>query len=326
MVCFRSRRLAAGFLVCVCSVALGACGGKKDEGKGGDDKGGTSAASNKDLDMIPAESDVVLGVDLAGARQSALFREYALPMMTRSGDVQKLTETLKTKCQLDPMAAATRLTAGIKIVDRRNADVVAVLHGVEKAKALPCLDQVKDELAAQQLEVTKDGDVVTIKGDRGELAFTFTGDSTAVIVLGPKANKAGVLEAAQGKSTLKSSKKFTDMYSRVQTTHTLWYLVKGDTELVAKNLEKLNVRAEAIFGSANLTDGLEIYGQLRAETEEQASNVVDLVKAQAGMFGSMAQKFEVDRDKTDVKTTVVLTQQQLKTVAGLLRSLVRGSR
>ena len=260
MVCFRTRRLAAGLFVF--SALLGACG-KKDEGKGAGGKGGASAVDNKDLDTIPVESDVVLSVDLAQAQQSALFREQVQPMMTRSGDLQKVTELLKTKCNLDPMTAATRLTAGVKLLDGRNADVVAVLHGIEKAKAMPCLDQLKAELAAEKVEVTTDGDVVMLKGGGADLAFTFTGDKTAVVVLGPKANKAGVLEAAAGKSPLRTSKAFTEMYSRIQTSHTAWAMVRGDADLVRKNLDRLSVRADAIYGSAKVTDGLELHGQIR---------------------------------------------------------------
>jgi hypothetical protein len=324
MVCFRSRRLAAGFFVC--SVVLGACGGKKDEGKAVDDKGGVSAASNKDLDVIPVESDMVIGVDLAQAQQSALFRDFALPMMTRSGDVQSIIETLKTKCNIDPMTAATRLTAGIKDPGGANPDVVAVLHGIEKAKAMPCLDQVKEELAAQKLEVAKDGEVVTIKSDRGNVAFTFTGDTTAVVVAGPKANKERVLEVAQGKSTLKTSKEFNEMYSRVMTTHTAWALVNGQTPLVAKNLERINVKSKAIFGSANVTDGLEITGRIRVATEEQAKNLADLMKSQSGLIESMAQKLEIEPEGSDVRFGVKMTQQQLKSVLTFARGMMRGSR
>jgi hypothetical protein len=326
MVCFRSRRLAAGLFVC--SVVLGACGGKKDEGKSAAEKGGvaSSVASNKDLDLVPAESEVVLGLDLAGAQKSALFRDLLLPMLTRSADVQKVVETLKTKCNIDPLTAATGLTAGIRGVGTRNPDVVAVVHGIDKAKALSCLDQVKEELAAERIEVTRDGDAVMMKGEGGDLAFTFTGDATAVVVMGSKADKEGVLAAAQGKSTLKASKEFADMYSRVKTSHTVWYLVKGDVEMIAKNLERLNVRSKAIFGSANVTDGLELRGHMRVETEEQATNVVDLLKSQEAMFGKMADKIEIDRDKNDVRTMVKLTQAQLKSVLGLLQSVAGGFR
>jgi hypothetical protein len=324
MVCFSARRLAAGFLVCSVVIGLSAC--KKDEGKAADGKGGVSTSGSKDLDMIPVDSDVVLGLDIAQAQKSAAFREYALPAITKSADVQKVLETLKTKCNIDPMASASRLTASIKTAGNNDADFVGVLHGIEKSKAMPCIDSLKEELAAQKLEAVKDGDVVTIKNERGALAFTFIGDTTAVIVSGPKTSKERVLEVAQGKSTLKTSKEFSDMHGKLNTSHTLWFLVRGDNEMIAKNLEKLNVKSKAIFGTVNLTDGLEVRGNMRVETEEQATNMVDLAKTQTGMFANMATKFEIDRDKNDVRTVIVMTQEQLKSVAGLLQSFARGGR
>lgn len=324
MVCFSARRLVAGIFIS--SVVLGFSGCKKDEAGGaGSSKGGASASS-KDLDIIPVESDVVLGLDVAQAQKSALFKEYALPALTKSEDFQKFQNTLKTKCNIDPMASATRVTAGIKVVDRNNGDVVAVIHGIEKAKALPCLDQVKEELAAQKVEAVKDGDVVTLKSPNGNTVFTFTGDSTMVMVGGAKATKERVLEVAQGKSTLRSSKEFTDMHGKINTGHSLWFLVRGDMDAIAKGLERLNVRSKAIFGSVNLTDSLEVRAVMRVETEEQATNIVDLMKSQAQMASSMMQKLEIDRDKTDARVHIVMTAEQLKSVAGLAGSFMGGPR
>jgi hypothetical protein len=325
MVCFRSRRLVAGFFIC--SAVLGACGGKKDEGKpAADHGGGGSVAGNKDLDMIPAESEVVLGVALAQAQQSALFRDLVLPMVTKSGDIQRFIETIKSKCNIDPLTAATGMTAGIKDAGSRNPDVVAVLHGIEKAKALPCVDQVKDELAAQRLEVTRDGDVVLLTSERGNLAFTFTGDATAVVVAGPRATKERVLEVAQGKSTLRSSKEFADMYSRVQTTHTVWTLVNGHTPLVARNLENLGAKSKAILGSANITEKLEINGRIRVESEDQAKTLAEKMTSLAGYIGKAAEKLEIEPDKTDVRFAFVFTQQQLKTILSVVLPFISGSR
>ncbi len=324
MVCFRSRRLAAGLFVC--SVVLGACGGKKDEGKSAESGGGASASTNKDLDVIPVESELVLGVDLAQAQKSALFQEYAAPAMTRSGDLQKIIETLKTKCDIDPMTAATRLTAGIKDVSSRNPDVVAVLHGIEKAKALPCIDQVKDQLAAEKIEVVKDGDVVVLKSDRGDLAFTFTGDTTVVMVAGPGANKERVLVVAAGKSTLKTSKEFNDMYSRVQTSHTVWTVLNGKTPAVAKLLEQVNVKSKAIFGSTNLTDKLEVNGRIRVESDDQAKKLAELMKSAAAYIEKMAEKLEIETDSADVRFTVVFTPKQLKNVLAVVGPLLSGFR
>lgn len=326
MVCFSSRRLAAGLFVC--SVVLGACGGKKEEGKAGGASGGggASAASNKDLDVIPAESEVVFGVDLAGAQKSAMFREYALPMLTRSADAQKVITTLKTKCDIDPLAAATSLTAGGKDIDSRNPDTVAVLHGIDKARAMPCLDKVKDDLAAERIEVTKDGDVVVLKSPEGDLAFTFTGDTTAVIVAGPRANKERVLEVAQGKSPLKSSREFSDMYGRLQTGHTVWFLVNGQTPVVAKLLDQINIKSKAIFGTVNLTDKLESNTRVRVEGEEQAQKLAELIKSASSYVGKMAEKFEVETDGADARATVVFTPKQLKNLLAVAGPLLSGFR
>ena len=320
MSCFRSRRLAAGFFICM--AVLGACGGKKEEGKGAGDKGGASASGNKDLDMIPVESDAVIGLDLAQARQSKTFSETVLPQLTRSASVQKVVELLKTKCNIDPITAVTRLTAGVKMKGR-SGELVAVVHGVEKAKALPCIDQLKEELAAQQVQATRDGDVVELKTERDGVAFTFIDDTTAVVVTSQQASKARVLELAQGKSALKGSKEFSDMYSRVQTSHTLWFLVRGEAEPVAKALEQLNLKAKAIYGSANLTDGLELDAKIRTETEEQATNLAALIKSQGEMAAAMMEKVEIASDKSDVKIQVAITAAQLK---ALLPFVLRGLR
>jgi hypothetical protein len=225
------------------------------------------------------------------------------------------------------MASATRMTAGVKVIDRNNGDVVAVVHGIEKSKALPCLDKVKEELAAQKVEAVRDGDVVTLKSPDGKnTVFTFTGDTTVVMVMGAKASKERVLEVAQGKSALQSSKEFTDMYGKINTGHTAWFLVRGDMDAIAKGLERLNVRSKAIFGSVNLTDSLEVRAVMRVETEEQATNIVDLMKSQAQMASSMMQKLDIDRDKNDARVNIVMTAEQLKSVAGLAGGFMGGGR
>lgn len=321
MVCFRSRRHAVGFLACI--ALLGACGGKKEEGAaGGGGGGGGSPASNSDLDVIPADSDTVFGIDLVKAQQSPLFKEYVLPQLTKSADAQKVLALLKEKCNIDPLASATRLTGGVKIAGRRLADGVVVLHGIEKAKALPCVDQMKDQLAAEQIEATKDGDVVIMKGAQGQLAITFTGEKTAVVAMGSKATKEGVLELAQGKSPLKSSKEFADMYGKLQSSHTTWFLVRGDQPALAKVLSMVNVQAKGIFGTVNTTDKVELNVYVRAASEEQAAALADLAKNQGGaMAGRMMEKFEVSQDKTDMRTVAVMTPTQIKSLMSLLPML-----
>ncbi|HWU88005.1 MAG TPA: hypothetical protein VN253_12050 [Kofleriaceae bacterium] len=318
MVGFPSRRLAVGLFIC--GVVLGAC--KKDEpGKSGGDNGAAGGA-NGDLGLIPVDSDLVLGLNLAQARDSALYRDFVMPSLTKNGKLQALIEKLKTKCGFDPMTAVSSMTLGLK----SDGEGVAVVHGLEKAKALPCVDQVKDELAQGKVEVTKDGDVVLAKGDRpgDTAAVTFVDDKTALFVFGPKANKAGALEVAQGKSALSSSKEFTSMYGQLRTGDTVWGVLKGSAEPLASQLEKLNVKSTAVFGSASVKDGLAIDLRMRVESEDQAQNVAKLIGSQVAGFEQFADKVEIGSDKADVRFQVSFTPEKLKTVLGFVGPMFRG--
>ena len=323
MVAFRSRRLAAGLFVC--GVVLGACGKKEESATSGGN--GASSAKNQDLQLIPVDSELVLGLNFAQGRNSSMFSDLALPRLAKNAKVQALLEKIKTKCGFDPLEAVSSITLGIRNLGQA-FDGVVVIHGLEKAKALPCVDQLKDELAGQKVEVTKDGDVVLAKGDRPEetAAVTFVDDRTALLVVGPKGTKAGVLEVAQGKSTLSTSKEFTDMYSRVKTGDTLWLLLNGGAEPVAELLSKLNVKSKAVFGSVNVTDGLAADLRMRVESDEQASNVAKLIESQTAPFAQFADKVEIVSDKSDVRFTVSFTAEKLKSVMGLAQAAFGGRR
>jgi hypothetical protein len=321
MVAFPSRRLAAGLVVC--GVVLGAC--KKEEpGKSGDNNG-AAVVKNQDLQLVPVDSEMVLGLNLAQARDSKLFQELVMPQITKNAKLQALVEKIKTKCGFDPMTAVSSITLGMK-AGGGNPEGVVVVHGLEKAKALPCVDQMKDEAAEQKAEITRDGDVVLIKGDRPEesSAVTFVDDKTAVVAFGPKGNKAGVLEVAQGKSTLSSSKEFVDMYSRVKTGDTVWLLVNTSAEMVAEALSKLNIKSKALFGSVNVTDGVAIDLRLRVDSEEQAANLAKGMESQAAGFAQFADKVEIDSEKADVRFKVSLTQDKLQTLVRFAGPMLRG--
>lgn len=316
MVCFRSRRLAAGLFVC--GVVLGACGKKEESSQGGGN--GATGAKNQDLQLIPVDSELVLGLNLAQARDSGMVRGLQQAAEKRP-KVQALLEKIRTKCGFDPLTAVSSITLGAKNLGG-NLDGVIVIHGLEKAKALPCVDQLKDELAAQKVEVTRDGDVVLAKGGGTEetAALTFVDDKTAILVVGPKGTKAGALEVAQGKSTLSTSKEFTDMYSRVKTGDTLWLLLNGAAEPVADLLSKINVKSKAVFGSVNAANGLSADLRMRVESEDQATNVAKLLESQVAPFAQFADKVEIVSDKSDVRVTVSFTEEKLKSVMGLAQA------
>jgi len=333
-------RIRHGSLALALALAFVACkkddkksdpagGDKAAEKSGGGDKaagGGASGAvaSSEDLSLLPLDSELVLGINFAQVQSSALWKQFVQPKMM-TGDATKKLEEFKAKCGFDPMTAVKTISVGLKNLQGNKPDGVVVIHGVDKAKTFSCLDQMKPDIEKDGTEYSKDGDVALFKNKSGEVVgLTFAGDSTAVVVLGDKANTAGVKAVASGGSTLKSSAPFLDLYSKVKTGDSMWGLMNGNSKVFDK-MGNMGVKAKAVFGSINVTDGLALDLRLRLETPEAAQQLTSMSKQQLGQAAKMFDQVDVTADGADVKYTVILSsaklQQLIQQFGGMLGGL-----
>lgn len=317
-------RIRHGSLALALALAFVAC--KKDEKKsdpaGGDktaEKGGTggggaaagAAATSEDLSLLPLDSELVLGINFAQVQSSALWKQFVEPKLM-TGDATKKLAEFKAKCGFDPMASVKTVSVGMKHLDGGKPDGVIVIHGLDKAKSLDCMEKNKDEFAKDGGSYAKDGDVVLFTGKDGEqAAMTFTNDSTAVVALGSQGNTAGIKQVAAGGSTLKSSPPFLEMYSKVKTGDSLWMLMNGNSKVFDK-MGAIGVKPKAMFGSINVTDGLSLDLRLRLESPDAATQLTNMSKAQLGQAKQMFDQVDVVADGSDVKYTVVLSSVKLQ--------------
>lgn len=315
-------RIRHGWLVVVLGLGLvTAC--KKDEAGGDKSAGGASgsAAFSDDLALLPRDSEVVLGVNVAQAMQSGLWKQFVDPMLT-SGEATRRIGEFKAKCGVDPMTVVKSFSLGVKGISSGKPEGVVVVHGMTKAKAMACLDSMKDDMAKDGTELSHDGDVVLIKNNRGtQVAMTYVNDSTALAVFSEQANAASLKAAQASDQTLKTSQPFLEMYKKINTGDSLWMLLSG------KMLEKaamIGVKPTALFGSFNVTDGLAVDMRVRFATPEEATSFMNLSKSQGQQAAKMFDKFEVTTEASDVKVLVMLSSQKLKdlvkTIGGVARS------
>jgi len=215
------------------------------------------------------------------------------------------------------------MSVGLRGVGGNKPDGAIVIHGVDKSKSWACLDKMQDDMKKDGTEYTKVGDVALFKSKTGETAAaTFVSDSTALIVLGDKANADGVKTVAAGDSALKKSPTFVDMYGKINTADSVWFLVNG------KVLDKgaaMGVKAKAIFGSVNVTDGLKMDMRMRLETPDAATQLATMAKGQAQQAAKMFDQLDVTSDGSEVKIVVALSSQKLQAliqqVGGMLGAL-----
>ncbi len=304
--------LGVGFVAC-----------KKDSSGGPADKsseasGGAPGAG--DLALLPADSEVVFGMNLGQMQQSALWKQFVEPKLA-SAKGQHMMNEFKTKCGADPMKMVSSVTFGAKDFSGDKPTMVAVAHGLDKAKILDCIEKNKADIAKDGGEVTRDGDVVLFKSDRGEpAALQFINDSTAVLVAGPSGTTAGVKAVIGGGASLKSSAPFLDMYKKVKTGDSIWGLASG------KVMESvpLDLKATAAYGSINITDGLSVDMRVRFATPDAATQAATMATAQTKQATQYVDKAEATADGNELHLAVVISGQKLQQLAPMLSMFAGG--
>jgi len=303
--------LGAGFAACKKDGA-GASGDKSSEASG--------APGGGDLALLPADSEVVVGMNVGQIQQSGLWKQMVEPKLAAAKGQAMMSE-FKEKCGLDPMKMVSSFTFGARDFAGDRPSIVAVAHGLDKAKLLDCVEKNKADLAKDGHEVTREGDLVMFKGNRGEpVAVQFTNDSTAVIVAGPSATAAGVKGVLAGGSSLKSSAPFLEMYKKLKTSDSLWGLASGK---VMEGIP-LDLKATAAYGSLNVTDGLAVDMRVRFATPDAATQAATMANAQTKQATQYFDKADATADGNELHLSIAMSGQKLAQLMPMLSMLAGG--
>ena len=321
-------RIRQGWLVVVLGLGLIAACKKDDKSSSasGDktaekaDPGGGGGGGD-DLALLPVDSEAVIGINFSQVQQSDLWKQLVEPKLM-SGEGAKQVAELKAKCGgYDILGAVKSLSIGGKSPGPGGMPSgVLVAHGPDKAKTLDCIEKNRDEITKDGTQMTRDGDVVLIKGTKpGEqAAVSFLNGSTALIVFGDNADAAGIKAVAAGNSTLKSSPKFLEMYKKVNTGDSVWMLLNGK---LLDNVP-MGMKARAVYGSFNVTSGLALDLRVRFETPEQATQLATLANGQAAQAKAYVDKAEFTPEGNELHAAMAMSNQKLQALVTQLSGLM----
>jgi hypothetical protein len=285
---------------------------------------GAAVAGDDDLSLLPADSEMVMGLNFAQLQQSALWKQFAPMLMEKAG--QGLAD-FKAACGFDPMEQIKSVSIGMKNLDGgKEPDGAVVIHGLDKGKSMACLDKAKAEAAKSGSEITVDGDVFTVKAKTGETtAWTFVDSDTLLGSVGAGASKDTVLAAAKGGAALNTSKTFLEMYSKINTKESLWLLVNGNAAFMQKAAQA-GIKPKAVFGSVNVTDGLTVDMRIRLETPDEAKQLVTMMQGQTNnaQVKQMFDKLDVTADGPDARVAVAMSNQKLQQLIGMVGGMMGG--
>jgi len=281
-----------------------------------------------DLALLPADSDVVIGLDFAQLRQSGLWQRFVAPKLatiTRTHDFE-------AKCGFDPLASLGSISLGVKHVGTEESPSgVLVVHGFDKTRAMACFARAAGRhLAphASTIEIQTDGDVVLFGNASGNqrVGATFIDPTTAVIVFGPgAATREGVERAAAGKGGVPTSSVFADALQYVNTDASLWLMVgEGSPVLAHINAQIAKhapVRVGTTYVSLQVSDTLAVDAGFRMGTPETVAKLVAAIQDHMSQpeardaVDRYFDQFDVTADGSDLILSLAMTGDQLVQLA-----------
>jgi hypothetical protein len=319
-------RIRTSWLVATLAFGLAVTGCKKNDDKNSPasadkatDKAGAMAVSSEggdDLALLPVDSEGVFGVNFGQLQQSPLWKQYVAPRLTNNPGIDKF----KAICGFDALESLKSVVVGVKNLGEDDPNVTIVIHGFDKSKSMSCFDKDIADAEKDGSKVTVDGDVVLITDKSGKkVGFTFVNDNTALAVMGSGAESREALKkVAAGGGTLKSSKTFVELFGKLKTSDTMWMVINGDSPAM-KGAGALGIKPKAVFGSLNITDGLTIDGHVRLGTPDEATQLVALLKTQAGnpQVKNFVDKLDITSDGVDTNVSIAISAQKLQAIAGM---------
>lgn len=277
-----------------------------------------------DLTFLPADSEIVLGINVAQVKQSALWGQYAAPALAKVGAA---FGDVKTACGFDPVDAIQSVAVAMKNVDADQPDAVFVVRGPKHALVTAaCLQKIQQLAQKEGDTFTIDGDTYTHTSKTGEhAAMRFVGDTTLVVSSGAQGTKAGLDAIAKGGAGLDTSPAFSALVKGLDRTRSMWFAVNGNMKAL-QQMAAMGAKPTAVFGTVNVTDGVTFDGSMRFATPDEAQSLLAMSKSMTDspQVKAMFDKLEINANGTDLTASAAIGPDKLKMLLGMFMQPASG--
>lgn len=304
------------------SLLLGACsstpsGSTTPPGNAAPPKAPDYAATIADpLGFLPADAEIVMGLDVDALRTSALWPPLAAKITSSAGPQ---LSAFQQQCGFDPMATVHRIRLGIKNLKADKPEGVIVISGLDRPQLMGCLAKGGTALV--------EGDFVTFdaaKNNGTQAAFAFVDASTVVAVLGPTANKAQVKTVLASNAPLRSSAAFIALLGKTDVEASLWGVMNSNSSMFDQLAAGIGTRPQAVFGSVRLNPGMTMNMHMRLESPAAATQLANMANSQLGMARGFVTKLDVTTEASDVVVAVAMDDQQLNALIMMVAGQLGG--
>lgn len=279
------------------------------------------------LAMMPEDTEMVLELDVAKLRQSAVWERIEPWLRQQGGEV--LAEVGRL-CDFDPVSTLDTVLMGVRGLGRPQIDATVFVRGFQRDASVACLAKASDvarERGEEQAALV-DGDIVELReGTRTSLVLRFVDARTAILVSrdGSMIDRAALEETTARKpgEGLTRSAVFQQVLSRVDTHATWWLAMNGNTPVFSALPYTLrSVRAELHAGSdpARALIGTMVFDVGDANNASSMAQMfrMALDTLKGGQYDDIVQAVTVTDDGGDVIVELRLDLAQLERLGSLV--------
>jgi hypothetical protein len=265
-----------------------------------------AAALDDVLGFLPADSEIVVGIDGNQIRTSAIWSQVAPKLEAALGeDLQQI----RTACGFDPLATVERISIGLHVLEQDRTNGVIVARGVG-AGTLACV----------RTRFGKGGAVLDDKGvlvmDHHSIKSAWTVVGTSVVVqVGPEVGHDSMQAVLASGSPLRASSAFMASYNRLAKGSSVWGIVNGHSKLFDE-LNATGMRPVALEGTVSLSDRVELAGTATFDSPEVAAKVDTLAKASFVQIQRFVDRVDSRADGTAVHVELSLSGVHLQQLLG----------
>jgi len=235
----------------------------------------TSRAWNAARDNLPADTAIVMNVNIAALAKSQIVSQMLPMMLGADQDAKKTFDMFKSECKLDPFSAMQSVLVGTDAAQQHGVAYIA-LAGIDRPKLTACMTTIAKSMTKQPVSIKTDGNISEITVDKGTVYVGWIGNDVVVVPL-KDSDKASLASWMGGKGGFARSTAAKPV-AKVNTGAAIW----GATA-ASKQLPDATMKVG--YGSITYANGnlsADVHAQL--ENAKQATAMATQANAQIAQF------------------------------------------
>jgi hypothetical protein len=266
------------------------------------------------LGFLPIDADLVVSLDTASLRRTALWNRIEPTLMEKAGPT---LEQFKVACGFDPVPQIEHVAVGLKNASTPQLEGIVVVGGLSRSQLMGCMTRALRQ-TPKLARIERNVVLLTTEPGEKPVAFAFADARTLVILASEKAATAqGLRDILDAGAPLRSSEVFMEMFGRLDVRRHAWFFLNGTSKLF-DGVGSLGVHPRAVFGGIDMPAGATAKLYVRMPSASEASTLLTMIQSQLAAVQALVEKFEVTVEDVDVVVDIVLTEDQLMLGANLL--------